>query len=97
MYQASQALRFLKINNIQHLDVKPSNMLLARNHVLKLTDFGESYHKEICPAGTSLYHSGYYPGFTMPYTAPEIFNKEIKYDPSADVFSFGQVIHEIVF
>jgi serine/threonine protein kinase len=97
MYQASQALRFLKINKIQLLDVKPSNMLLARNHLLRLTDFGESYHREVCPPSTYLQYSDFHPGFTIPYFAPEVFHKEINYTPAVDVFSFGQVTHEVIF
>lgn len=51
MYQASHALRFLAINEIQHLDVKPPNLLMARSLLLRLTDFGESFHKEVCSNG----------------------------------------------
>jgi|JI6StandDraft_1071083.scaffolds.fasta_scaffold16183_5 serine/threonine protein kinase len=52
MYQATQSLRFLAVCGIQHLDVKPPNMLIARNLLLRLTDFGESYHPEVCSNGT---------------------------------------------
>lgn len=40
---------------------------------------------------------GYHPGFTLPYTAPEVFKKETDYSPATDVFSFGQVQHELMF
>ena len=39
-----QALRYLKEYKIAHLDLKPSNIMTHRRLILKLIDFGESYH-----------------------------------------------------
>jgi serine/threonine protein kinase len=30
------------------LDCKPSNILLYKNMLIKLIDFGESFHEEVC-------------------------------------------------
>jgi len=43
-----QALRYLRSYGIVHLDCKPSNILLYKNMLIKLIDFGESFHEEVC-------------------------------------------------
>merc|ERR1719330_798327 len=40
VYQLLDALRFLKEQRILHRDVRPANMLLANEAVMKLADFG---------------------------------------------------------
>lgn len=44
--QVAHGMKFLKDKGICHLDIKPSNVLFGTNHI-KITDFGESYHKDI--------------------------------------------------
>lgn len=43
-----QGIRFLRDNKIVHLDLKPQNLLIGKGLLLRITDFGESYHPEIC-------------------------------------------------
>lgn len=84
----------MKDTRICHLDLKPANILISRNYVARITDFGESYHKEVCK-------DDFRPGRTIPYAAPEILkdssNPEEKFTPKADVFSFGVLISDILF
>jgi serine/threonine protein kinase len=40
----TQALRFVRDHRIVHLDLKPNNIMIFTNLVIKLIDFGESYH-----------------------------------------------------
>ena len=40
----AQSLRYLSEYNIAHLDLKPTNIMVARKLRTKLIDFGESYH-----------------------------------------------------
>lgn len=53
VYSAAQALRFIHKHSIIHLDIKPANILVGRNFLLRLTDFGESYHPQLCNSSIS--------------------------------------------
>ncbi len=46
-YIIAQALRYLQEYNIVHLDLKPPNIMLYKNMMVKLIDFGESYHPDV--------------------------------------------------
>jgi serine/threonine protein kinase len=50
--QLVEGLRFLHARNLYHLDLKPHNLLIGRAFILKITDFGESFHPKVCPEGT---------------------------------------------
>lgn len=39
---AIQGLRFIRAQGIIHCDIKPGNILLARNLISKICDFGDS-------------------------------------------------------
>lgn len=53
--QIVEGLRFLRDHKIIHFDVKPQNMLICRGLILKITDFGESYHPDINKEGICRY------------------------------------------
>lgn len=55
-----QALRYIRDYRIVHLDIKPNNIMIYCNMLVKLIDFGEAYHP-------SLPHK---PGYTIPYSSP---------------------------
>lgn len=38
--QVTEGLRFLHRNTIIHRDIKPQNLLVSRDFVVKITDFG---------------------------------------------------------
>lgn len=40
MWQVIQAIRFCHLNGVVHRDVKPENILISQNCVVKLCDFG---------------------------------------------------------
>lgn len=50
-FMIAQALRSLKSYEVVHVDLKPSNILIYCNLFLKLIDFGEAYHPQICKKG----------------------------------------------
>lgn len=45
-------LRYLSNYEIVHLDVKPINVLVCRQLITKIIDYGEAYHKDICSPST---------------------------------------------
>ena len=46
-----QGLRHLVSQKIVHLDLKPSNIIVGRNYITKIIDFGEAYHHNVCSSG----------------------------------------------
>ena len=94
--ELADALMYIHEKNIIHCDIKPGNILLDKEYRdedgpnnypnLKLIDFGLSVN-----CGEKV------PGYTILYTAPEVFlNKDVKAYPSLDVFIFGSVCYEIL-
>ena len=89
--QIINAVQYLHIKNIIHRDLKPENILIDKKHnCIKITDFGLSAlikrKDEILPdiAGTT------------DYLAPEII-KQIGYlGQSADVWSCGVILYNLV-
>ena len=51
VYVTVQGLRYLSKYNVVHMDMKPSNIIVFKGMV-KLIDFGESYHPSICDKST---------------------------------------------
>jgi serine/threonine protein kinase len=91
--QTAQALRFLKENIIYHLDLKPTNILISKNYISKITDFGESYNPEVCGPD-------FKPGRTFPYACPEVVRSQQskdRFNEKVDVFSLGVLISDLIF
>lgn len=65
-------LQILRNNGIIHLDLKPSNIIVGKRMIIKLIDFGESYHKEVC-------ENNFKPAFSNPYGCPDIFEGRVEY------------------
>lgn len=88
-YEIINAIDYLHSQNVCHLDIKPSNILIDRSGRVKLADFGmsNSYYG-LCNrdrVGTRLYR------------APEVFDEK-PFDPfKADVWSLGMSLYYIVF
>ncbi|TET35311.1 MAG: GAF domain-containing protein [Planctomycetota bacterium] len=84
--QACRALEYVHTRGYIHYDVKPKNLLVTRDGVVKLTDFGLS-----ALAGRGL---GKRVRGTPAYTAPEIITgADIDY--RADLYSLGAALYEI--
>lgn len=88
------ALEFCHGQNVMHRDVKPENLLLARDGRLKLTDFGLA--RETLTTSEPLSQHKYTPQMvTLWYRAPEILVGEA-YGPGVDVWSAACVIAEML-
>ena len=72
---------------VLHRDLRPGNMLVSENGLLKVTDFGTSRFLEIAAHGTTVIGS-------PPYMAPEQFQGKAVF--ASDVYSMGVTMYEML-
>ena len=83
----SKGLNYLHENKIIHCDIKPSNILLFGNKIIKICDFGVSKYFKTTKHKTLV--------GTPYYIAPEVVNDE-GYNNSIDYWSLGVIIFELI-
>jgi serine/threonine-protein kinase len=88
--QACAGLAAVHEAGLVHRDVKPQNLLLGRDGVLKLGDFGIALGEE----GTRLTLAGTVLG-TLGYLAPEQARGE-QVSAAADIYAVGAVLYELL-
>tara|TARA_R110002096_G_scaffold179153_2_gene356127 strand:- start:8253 stop:9215 length:963 start_codon:yes stop_codon:yes gene_type:complete len=85
--QIGVALEHAHQHGILHCDIKPANVLITREGVVKVTDFG--LVKRMKPGGISASDClG-----TAPYAAPELPGEPT---PQSDIYSLGAVLFELL-
>ena len=85
-FQLINGLEFLHELNIAHRDLKLSNLLVTKEGILKICDFGDCYHCEKKGGHTSSIKG------TEGHMAPEIHNGKY-HDPfKADIWSCGIIL-----
>lgn len=89
-YEVAIAIRYLHSRKINHCDLKSSNILLDENNKIKVSDFGLSRLKNIFSANDNKGRIG-----TSHWMPPEIMRAQ-KYEDSADVFSYGMIVWEMI-
>jgi len=72
---------------ILHRDLRPGNMLVSENGILKVTDFGTSRFLEIAAHGTTVIGS-------PPYMAPEQFHGKAVF--ASDLYSLGVTMYQML-
>jgi serine/threonine protein kinase len=71
---------------VLHRDLRPSNVLVADNGMLKVADFGTSRFLEIAAHGTTIIGS-------PPYMAPEQFHGKAVF--ASDLYSLGVTMYQM--
>lgn len=88
MKQLISGLKYLYDNNIFHRDLKPQNILVSDNCVIKITDFGLAKECEDNNLSDTICGSPI-------YMAPEII-QHTKYNSKADIWSLGIIFYELL-
>lgn len=83
MQQLLSGVAYLHQEGVMHRDIKGANLLLSKNGVLKLTDFGLA--RKINPSRKNYTNRV----VTLWYRAPELILGSDQYDTSIDVWSVG--------
>lgn len=91
--QVCEALQFAHQRGIVHGDIKPSNLLVTQEGVLKLADFGLA---QLMDAGSRESGGDYAPMGTPEYAAPELWQPDVVMDHRADLYSLGCVFYEML-
>jgi len=86
------ALGYAHKQGILHRDIKPSNVLLSKEGVMYLADFGLA---RIAQAGESTLSSDSIMG-TPQYISPEQAMGKKELDAGTDIYSFGVMLYEMV-
>src|SRR3954469_6622522 len=88
---AALALAHAHERGVTHRDIKPENLLLDRQGLVHLIDFGLARFFE----DVSLTNTGALVGTPM-YMSPEQISGHIKIDHRTDVYSLGLVLYELL-
>lgn len=90
--QICDALTFAHQSGVIHGDLKPSNLLVNQQGVVKLADFGLA---QLLGHATGAEREGTRMG-TPEYAAPELWNPHASVDQRSDLYSLGAVFFEML-
>ena len=92
--QLCQALTVTHAQGVIHRDIKPANVLMTRDGVPKLTDFGLAHSTRGQQVGAHS-NADEFPG-TPTYMSPEQIASGAVVDERSDIFSMGVVLYEVL-
>jgi serine/threonine protein kinase len=87
--QLLPTIHFMHSRGVLHMDIKPANIYVTCNDVMKLGDFGTSVCRELWKQECDI-HEG-----DAHYLAVEVLRDHML-SPAADIFSFGMTLHRLV-
>ena len=90
LFQLCRGVAFCHARGVMHRDLKPHNLLVSRDGVLKLADFGLA--RAFCPPIRPLTHEV----VTLWYRPPEILLGSETYALPVDIWSIGATFFEMV-
>eukprot|EP00831_Metopus_contortus_P004917 TRINITY_DN1183_c0_g1_i2.p2 TRINITY_DN1183_c0_g1~~TRINITY_DN1183_c0_g1_i2.p2 ORF type:complete len:113 (-),score=11.95 TRINITY_DN1183_c0_g1_i2:262-600(-) len=90
MFQFFKGVAYIHSNHIIHRDLKPENILVNLEGKVKLCDFGMARHMTY---SYQFYTAGV---ITLNYKPPEILFEADEYSVSADVWSCGCILAEVL-
>ncbi|MDH6533458.1 Kae1-associated serine/threonine protein kinase [Parabacteroides sp. 52] len=94
VHQVGEALQFVHENNILHLDIKPSNILIDRNDNARLIDFGVSkrYDEELQETSTTILT------LSKGFASIEQYDNEgtQNFSPYPDIYSLGATMYNLL-
>lgn len=91
LLQLTEGLGHAHSKGITHRDMKPDNVILTDDGVVKVMDFGLA----LVAGATRLTMEGGTCG-TVPYMAPEQLRGETKLTPATDVYAVGCILYEML-
>lgn len=89
IYQIAEGMKYAHFNKIIHRNLKPTNILILKDNIVKICDFGIAH---LMSAKDQILSRG---NDTQKFMAPELINDE-KYNEKADVYSFGIIVYFIL-
>src|ERR1039457_4520852 len=92
MSHVAEGRAYAHTQGVIHRDVKPANIMLLRDGSSKIMDFGIA---RVANKSTMVTREGFIVG-TIPYMAPELFERGGKADEQTDVFAYGTVYYELL-
>lgn len=78
-------------NNVIHRDIKPGNVMITTDNVVKVTDFGLAKIQQVINATVTMGTGG-----TLYYMSPEQIRALANVDARGDIYSLGMTLYETV-
>ena len=90
------ALQHAHLQSVVHCDIRPTNILITSDGIVKVANFGLSRVKGQGSAFTASMTTGITAATTLDYAAPEMRDPAASIDYRADIYSLGVVLYEML-